>query len=221
MKKKSPIRSPIRICLADDHAIVRDGLHMILDAQPDFQVVGLASNGREAVQLVRKSKPQVLVIDIAMPELNGIDATRQILLLAPATRVVILSMHATSEHIFRALEAGAQGYVLKESAGKEVVAAVRMVMTGHRFLSQRISDTMTLDYLRNREHPTESPLERLSSREREVLQLVVEGKSSKEIADSLHLSPKSVDTYRSRLMMKLDIHDVPALVKFAIEHGLT
>jgi DNA-binding NarL/FixJ family response regulator len=221
MKTRSLSGSTISICLADDHAVVRDGLHMILEAQPDFQVVGLACNGREAVQLVRKAKPQVLVIDIAMPELNGIDATRQILLLAPATRVVFLSMHATSEHIFRALEAGALGYVLKESAGKEVVTAVRTVITGHRFLSQRISDTMALDYLRNRENPTESPLDRLSSREREVLQLVVEGKSSKDIADSLHLSPKSVDTYRSRLMMKLDLHDVPALVKFAIEHGLT
>jgi DNA-binding NarL/FixJ family response regulator len=219
--KNTALNKKITVVLADDHAVVRDGLQMLIEAHPDFQVIGLASNGREAVRLVKTLKPDAVVIDVAMPELNGIDATRQIMTHAHGTRVVILSMHATTEHIYRALEAGAQGYVLKESAGKEVVSALRTVMTGHRYMSQKISDTMTGDYLRNRVTPRASPLDSLSSREREVLQLVVEGRSSKDIADRLHLSPKSVDTYRSRLMMKLDIHDIPGLVKFAIEHGLT
>lgn len=219
--KTDALTPPITICLADDHAVVRDGLQLLLETQPDIRVIGLAANGREAVQLVRTLKPNLVIMDISMPELNGIDATQQIMVFAPSTRVIILSMHATSEHIFRALDAGAMGYVLKESAGKEVLNAVRAVVAGHRFLAQRISDTMTRDYLKNRDNPLQSPLASLSAREREVLQQVVEGRSSKEIADTLKLSPKSVDTYRSRLMTKLDIHDIPGLVKFAIEHGLT
>jgi DNA-binding NarL/FixJ family response regulator len=211
----------ISVFLADDHAVIRDCLRMFLEAQPDMCVTGCAANGREAVKQVRLLKPDVVVMDIGMPELNGIDAARQIRDVAPFTQVIILSMHATSEHIFQALEAGAKGYVLKSSAGQEVVAAVRAVRAGHRYLSERISDTVTMDYLRAREKPEDRPLDRLSSREREVLQLVVEGKSSREIADIIHLSSKSVDTYRSRLMTKLDIHDVPGLVKFAIQCGLT
>jgi len=179
----------ITVLLADDHAVVRDGLRLLLEAQGDIKVVGDAANGREAVHQVKRLRPDVVVMDIAMPELNGIEATRQIREACPPAQVVILSMHYTSEHIFRALQAGARGYLLKESAGIEVVNAVRTVHAGHRYLSQKISDKVIDNYVRQREAAgTTSPLARLSPREREVLQLVVEGKSSAEIASALSLS---------------------------------
>jgi RNA polymerase sigma factor (sigma-70 family) len=212
----------ITVFLADDHAVVRDGLRVLLEAQPDIRVVGDAANGRETVRRVEQLRPDVAVIDIAMPELNGVEAAREICEICPSTQIVILSMHSTTEHIFRALQAGARGYLLKESAGIEVVNAVRAVYIGHRYLSQKISDRLVDDYVRQRQTAeVKSPLARLSPREREVLQLVVEGKSSAEIADTLSLSVKTVETYRARLMHKLDIGDLPGLVKFAIQHGLT
>ena len=161
-------------------------------------------------------------MDIAMPELNGIEATRQISEACPAVKVIILSMHDSSEHIYQALKAGAKGYLLKESAGKEVVTAVRAVSSGRRYLSDRIEEMVIEDYVLQRDAaPQKSPLDKLSDRERQILQLVVEGKSSTEISEILFLSPKTVDTYRSRLMQKLGIRDLPGLVKFAIQHGLT
>jgi DNA-binding NarL/FixJ family response regulator len=161
-------------------------------------------------------------MDIAMPGLNGIEATSQVRYHCPQTQVVILSMHGTVEYIYRALRAGALAYVLKESAGSEVVQAVRSAHAGRRFLSREVADVVIDDYIQDRQRPSqESPLERLSDREREVLQLVVEGETSKEIARLLHLSPKTVDTYRSRIMLKLDLSNLPSLVKFAIEHGVT
>ncbi len=212
----------ITVFLADDHAVVRDGLRFLLEAQHDIRVIGDAANGRDAVRQVAQLCPDVVVVDIAMPELNGIEAARQISEVCPPARVIILSMHSTTEHIFRALQVGARGYLLKESAGVEVVNAVRAVHAGRRYLSQKISDQVIDDYVRQREvAAVQSPLARLSPREREVLQLVVEGKSSAEIADVLFLSPKTVETYRSRLMRKLGISDLPGLVKFAIQHGLT
>jgi DNA-binding NarL/FixJ family response regulator len=212
----------IKVFLADDHAVVRDGLRYILEAQADITVAGEAGDGLQAVEQVLKLKPDVVVMDIAMPQLNGIEATRRILEDLPRTRVVILSVYSSAEHIYRALKAGARGYLLKESAGAEVVKAVRTVHAGRRYLCDKIAATMIDTYVQQREAvEAKSPLERLSSRERQVLQLVVEGKSSKEIADILHLSPKSVETYRSRLMQKLGVHDIPGLVKFAIQHGLT
>ena len=212
----------IRILLADDHAVFRDSLRFLLEAQSDIKVVGDAAEGREAVRKVQNLHPDVVVMDIAMPDLNGIEATLQIRQSSPATQVVILSMYSSTEQIFRALQAGAQGYVMKESAGKEVVNAVRAVHAGRRYLSQRIADSMIDGYVRLRGTGQEkSPLENLSPREREVLQLVVEGKSSAEIAEILYLSSKTVETYRSRLMHKLGVNDLPSLVKFAIEHGLT
>lgn len=212
----------IRVVLADDHAVVRDGLRLILEGQGSFTVVGEAADGRSAVRQTRLKSADVVIMDIAMPELNGVEATRQIHESEVGARVVILSMHATSEHIYRALSAGALGYLLKESAGQEIVNAVRAVHAGRRYLSQRIAETMVDDYiLRRHGSPARSPLEALSPREREILQLVVEGKSSARIAELLNLSPKSVETYRSRLMHKLGIRDIPGLVKFAIEHGLT
>ena len=212
----------ISIFLADDHAVVRDGLRALLEAQPDMRVIGDAANGRDTVRQVAQLCPDVVVLDIAMPELNGIEAAREIAQVSPATQVIILSMHSTTEHIFQALQAGVRGYLLKESAGIEVVNAVRAVHTGQRYLSQKISDTMVDDYIRQRQAAqAKSPLARLSLRERQVLQFVAEGKSSAEIADILSLSLKTVETYRSRLMHKLGISDLPGLVRFAIQHGLT
>lgn len=212
----------ISVFLADDHAVVRDGLQALLEAQPDIRVIGNAANGRETVRKVAQLCPDVVILDIAMPELNGIEAAWEISEVCPDTQLIILSMHATTEHIFRALQAGVRGYLLKESAGIEVVNAVRAVHTGQRYLSQKISDRMVDDYIHQRQAAqAESPLARLSPREREVLQLVAEGKSSAQIADTLSLSPKTVETYRSRLMHKLSISDLPGLVRFAIQHGLT
>ena len=212
----------ITVFLADDHAVVRDGLRFLLDAQPDIEVIGDAANGRDAVRRVAELCPDIVILDIAMPELNGIDAAEQIRDECPSARVIILSMHSTTEHIFRALQAGAQGYLLKESAGAEVVEAVHRVAAGSRYLSQEISEMMMDDYVRQRQvTQVQSPLASLSPREREILQLVVEGKSSAEIAETLFLSPKTVGTYRSRLMQKLGIEDLASLIKFAIQHGLT
>jgi RNA polymerase sigma factor (sigma-70 family) len=212
----------LRVFLADDHAVVRDGLRLILEAQGDITVVGDAADGRQTVRLVQQLCPDVVVMDIAMPELNGIEATHEIRKARPATQVVILSIHSAAEHVFRALQAGARGYLLKESCGAEVVDAVRAVHAGRRYLSQRIAERMIDNYVLQRQAAeARSPLECLTPREREILQLVVEGKPSAEIADLLSLSPKTVETYRSRLMQKLGISDLPSLVKFAIQHGLT
>jgi DNA-binding NarL/FixJ family response regulator len=209
----------ISVFLADDHGVVRDGLRVLLEAQEDMRVVGDAENGREAMRRVLQLHPDVVVMDIAMPELNGIEATLQIHEACPQTEVLILSMHSSTEHIFRALQAGARGYLLKDSAGTEVVEAVRAAHAGRRYLSHKIAATVIDDYIAERHRVR--PLESLSHRERQVLQLVAEGKSSAAIGSMLSLSPKTVDTYRSRIMHKLDIGDIPALVKFAIQHGVT
>lgn len=209
----------IAVLLADDHAVVRDGLRALLEAQGDIRVVAAEGDGRTAVRAAKAHQPQVAVLDIAMPELNGIEATRQIRLESPGTQIVILSIHATAEHVYRAMQAGAIGYLLKESAGSEVVTAVRQVAAGKRYLSRKISETLRGDP--HQAGQGQSPLDSLSDREREVLQLTVEGKTAVEIAEILSLSPKTVETYRSRLMQKLEINNLPALVKFAIQHGLT
>ena len=209
----------IGVFLADDHAVVREGLRLVLEAHPDIHVLGEASEGRGAVSEVRRLLPDVVIMDIAMPQSNGIEATLRLHELVPSVKVVILSMHSTTEHIFRALQAGARGYLLKESAGAEVVDAVRAVYSGGRYLSQKIAANVVDDYLR--EGQPASPLQALSRRELEVVQLVAEGRTSAEIAALLALSPKTVETYRSRLMQKLGVTDVASLVKFAIQHGLT
>jgi DNA-binding NarL/FixJ family response regulator len=212
----------ITVFLADDHTIVRDGLRYLLDSQTDLRVIGDADNGREAARQVLELCPDVSVMDIAMPELSGIEATRRIKEVCASTQVLILSMHSTTEHIFQALQAGASGYLLKKSASSEVAAAVRAVHAGHRYLSQSISDKLVDDYVRQRQLAgSTSPLDCLSRREREVLRLVVEGNTSAEIGDLLSLSAKTIETYRSRMMRKLSIHDLPSLVKFAITYGLT
>jgi DNA-binding NarL/FixJ family response regulator len=206
----------LRVVIADDHAVMREGLAALL-AGAGIEVIGTAGNGREAVRIARELTPDVVVMDISMPELNGVEAAREIRVRAPSVRIVMLSMHANREHVHQALAAGAEGYVLKEAAATEVVAAVRAVAAGRRYLSPAMESAM----LEAGGSTARGPVESLSTRERQVLQLVVEGKSSAEIACTVHLSPKTVETYRSRLMKKLGVADVTALVKFAVQHGLT
>src|SRR5512141_750980 len=194
----------ISIFIADDHAVLREGLAQLLRAHAGFEIVGSAGNGREAVDQVRLLKPQVVIMDISMPDMNGIEAARQIRDSAPESHVVILSMHSTAEHVFHALEAGVRGYRLKEAAGDDIVDAVRVVHSGRRFLSPKVA-AIVADQVALR--PGVSPLNSLSKREREILQLVAEGYSSAAIGAVLHISPKTVDTYRSRLMQKLDLRD--------------
>ena len=208
----------ITVLLADDHAVVRDGLRMLLQQSADIRVVGEAADGREAVQLAQDLRPDVVIMDITMRELNGVEAARLLRDLCPATRVVMLSMHSNSEHVFRALEAGAAGYVVKESAGEEVAAAVRAAHAGQRYLSRAIA---ALESTLQSRSARASPLDSLSARERDVLQLGGEGRTSAEIAATVSLSPKTIETYRVRLMKKLRVNSVAELVKFAIEHGLT
>lgn len=212
----------VKVFLADDHAVVRDGLRFLLEAENDIKVVGSAMDGRDAVLQVKKLQPDVVLMDIAMPELNGIEATAQIHDACPSVRVIILSMYQTAEQIYQSLKAGAQGYLLKQSAGEEVVNAVRTVNKGRRYLSQKIEEMVIDDYI-HQGHVAAGPgpLEKLSERERQIVQLVVEGKSSSEIAKVLLISHKTVETYRSRIMHKLGVKDLPSLVKFAIQHGLT
>lgn len=209
----------ISVFLVDDHRVLRDGLRILLESQEDIEVIGEAEDGSRAIKDITSKKPDVVLMDISMPELNGIDAAQIIHEILPDTKIVILSIHSDLEHIFRALKAGAQGYLLKESAGSEVIAAVRSVYLMRRYLSPSIRDTVMEAYIQNRQ--VQSPLELLSKREREVLQLTVEGHSSAAIAEKLELSAKTIDTYRSRLMGKLDVHDLPELVRFAIKHGIT
>jgi DNA-binding NarL/FixJ family response regulator len=207
----------IRILIADDHAMVAEGLRSLIDAQSDMEVVGLAGNGREAVRQALETNPDVIVMDNAMPELNGIEAARVIRERSEHTRVLMLSMHSTSAHVHRALQAGASGYVLKESVGRELLDAIRTVHVGRRYLSKRLADDL-LDRLVS--DAPEDPLSRLSARERQVLQMIAEGHAVVDIAGKLSLSRKTVETYRERMMEKLGLHDVAGLIKFAIQHGV-
>jgi DNA-binding NarL/FixJ family response regulator len=209
----------ISVLIVDDHTVVSEGLRYLIDAQKDIQVVGYAADGREAVNKARALKPDVVVMDISMPGLNGIEATRQIGDRLKNTNVVILSMHANHEYVLRALHAGARGYVLKKSAGQEVVDAIRAVYSGRHFFSPAITEIVIDDYLKERRHT--SPLDSLSARERQILQMTAEGHGTQAIAKAMSLSPKTVDTYRSRMMNKLGITNRSALIKFAIQHGVT
>ncbi|HZQ74701.1 MAG TPA: response regulator transcription factor [Burkholderiales bacterium] len=209
----------ISVLLVDDHAMVREGLARLLGTQPDLEVVGSFSEATEALAFATSAHPAVAVLDVALPGLDGIEAARLLHDACPDTRCLILSMHASSEYVYQALRAGASGYVLKESAGRELIEAIRVVDGGKVYLSEKISADSLAQYLNGR--APEHPLERITARERQVLKLIVEGHTSNEVGKLLGLSPKSVDTYRSRLMLKLGISDLPGLVKFAIRHGLT
>ena len=212
----------ITVFLADDHRMVREGFRLLLETQSDIKVIGEAGNGREAVRQAIKLAPDIILMDIAMPELNGIEATKQIIEARSTAKIIILSMYSTTQHIFQALKAGAKGYILKESAGDDIIKAVRTVHSGQTFLCDEITEMVVGDYIEKRESAAnDDPLSRLSTREREVLQLLVEGKSNTKIAELLFLSQKTVETYRSHLMQKLGISDLPGLVKFAIQQGIT
>jgi DNA-binding NarL/FixJ family response regulator len=202
--------------LADDHAMVRQGFRMILAAQPDMEIVGEAGNGREAVDLADQLKPDIIVMDVAMPELNGIEATRRISASSPRTRVLALSMYKDSVYVREILRAGARGFLLKDAVDRDLLEAVRAVASGEGYLSPAVSEAVLSDY---RRHVTD-PLDLLSSREREILQLIAEGKTNKDIATSLNLSVYTVDAHRGRIMEKLNLHSVGELVRFAVRKGL-
>jgi DNA-binding NarL/FixJ family response regulator len=206
----------IRILLADDHAVVRQGFKMILDAQPDMEIVGEAANGREAVDLAERLRPDVVVMDVAMPELNGIEATRRLASSVPHARVVALSMHKDSVYVREILRAGARGYLLKDSGAADLVAAIHAVASGESYLSPAVSNAVLDDY---RRHVT-NPIDLLTSREREVLQLLAESKTNKEIAGVLNLSVYTVEAHRGRIMEKLNLHSIGELVRFAVRNGL-
>jgi len=210
-----------RILLADDHKIVRDGLKALIGKEAGMEVVAEADTGRKALQLSRKTNPDVVIMDVSMPELNGIDATRQILHDAPQVKVVALSMHSQRQFVEGMLNAGVSGYLLKDSAFEELIDAVRTVMTGRLYLSPDITGVVVSEYLRYRQASDDRPQVQLTLREREVLQLIAEGQSVKVIAEKLHISIKTVETHRSHIMNKLDLHTVAELTKYAIREGLT
>jgi DNA-binding NarL/FixJ family response regulator len=208
----------IRVLIADDHGVVAEGLRYLIEAQPDMEVIGCVPDGREAVRSAVENRPDIVLMDNAMPELNGTEATHLICEREPGIRVIMLSMYSDPVHVCRALQAGATGYVVKKSAAKEVVDAIRAVHGGRRYLSKPLADSV-IDQFVTRSASLD-PVERLSSRERQVLQMLAEGRSVVEIASKLSLSPKTVETYRARMMDKLEIHDLASLVKFAIQHGI-
>lgn len=211
----------IRIILADDHAAMRHGLRLILEQQPDFEVLGEVSDGREAVALAETLKPDVAVLDITMPNLNGIEAARQITAKQPEVSVIILSMHADESFVLRALKAGARGYVLKESAEGDLINAIRLVSEGKSFFSPLVSRMLVQDYVRQmQDKDVEDSYELLTSRERELLQLVAEGKSNKDVANMLNLSVYTVETHRSNILSKLNLHSVPELILYAVRKGV-
>ena len=217
----------IRVLLVDDHQIVRDGLRSLLGKQMDIEVVGEAENGRDAIALARELSPQVVVMDIGMRELNGIDATRALLSEYPDVKVVALSMHSDRRFIAEMLSAGASGYLLKDSAFDELAAAIRAVTGGRTYLSPGVTGTVIDDYVRRVSGATQTesvpsaPGKTLSPREREVLQLIADGLSTKEAASKLHLSVKTIETHRRQIMDKLGIYNIAGLIKFAVREGLS
>ncbi|MFH1075540.1 MAG: response regulator transcription factor [Pseudomonadota bacterium] len=211
----------IKVFLADDHPVVRNGLRFLLEEQKDLLIVGEASDGREAVEKVRRLQPDIVVMDIAMPELNGIDATQKILESRVSAKIIMLSIYATNEHIVRSLHAGAKGYLLKGSAGQEILEAIYTVNNGKRYLSREIAESVIDNYMYDDKRLHDSPIDSLSGREKEILQLVVEGKTSADIAKIIFISPKTVETYRSRMMRKLGVSNIPSLVKIAVTYGIT
>ncbi|HEV2263892.1 MAG: response regulator [Stellaceae bacterium] len=211
--------NPIRILLCDDHLLIRASLKSLIGEFPSIQVVGEAGDGREALEHAGKLQPHVVLMDIAMPGLNGLEATRRLVKDYPQVRVVMLSMHADESHVLQALRAGASGYVLKGSAPRELEMAIEAVARGEIFLSPAISKHVIDVYLNRAEGQTNS-LDLLTPRQREILQLIAEGKSSKQIAQLLDASVKTIESHRASLMERLDIHDVAGLVRYAIRHGL-
>lgn len=211
----------VRIVIADDHKLMREGLSSLLSQQADIEVVGQATNGREAVQLAERDNPDVVVMDVSMPDLNGIDATRQIISRSPRTRVIALSMHSDRQFVAEMFRAGARGYLLKDSAFEELASAITRVARDETYIAPKINGFKLEDYTKTDDRADSLIAPRLSEREREVLQMMAEGKGTKEIAADLHLSAKTVETHRQHLMEKLDMYSVAELTKFAIREGLT
>ena len=211
----------LRVLLADDHNLMRAGLRMVVDAQEDLTVVGEADNGRDAVEMAKKLKPDVVVMDIGMPSLNGIEAARQLGSALPETQIVMLSMHSDEGYVLRALKAGAKAYLLKDSAEADLVQAIHAAAAGKSFFSPAVGKVLLEDYIRKLKRTgSDDSYEILSPREREILQLVAEGNSSKEIANLLNLSVYTVETHRARIMQKLDLRGIPELILYAVRKGI-
>jgi two-component system, NarL family, response regulator NreC len=211
----------IKVLIADDHQIMREGLRSMLEQEHDIQVVGEAEDGRATLSLARELTPDVIIMDVGMPDLNGIEATRQITGEMPRVKVVALSMHDDRRFVLNMLKAGAAGYMLKDCAFKDLAKAIRVVMTNKTYLSSEVADIVVKDYLASTSQGASSAFQLLSPREREVLQLIAEGKTSAQIADSLHISVKTVETHRQQIMVKLKIKSIAELTKYAIREGLT
>jgi len=211
----------IRILLADDHTILRAGLKMMLNAQPDMEVIGEAQDGRQAIHEAQRLQPDVILMDITMPDMNGIEATKQIKRAQPEIKVLVLTMHEHDEYIFQALRAGASGYMLKEAADTELITALHVVQSGQFYLSPAAQSVMVGDYLqRVRTGEEKDSYSSLTEREREILKLVAEGHTNNQIAERLVISPKTVDTHRTHIMDKLNLHSRAELVKYAMRRGL-
>lgn len=211
----------IKLLLADDHEIILEGLHNLLSKESDLEVVGEVKDGRQAVKAAQELEPDIVIMDISMPSLNGIEATRQMVEDLPDIKILVLSMHMGREYVAEALEAGVSGYLLKDCAFQELIKAIRAVSNGKVYLSQEITSLVVDDYVHKLSNMKDVKRDTLTSREREVLQLIAEGKSTKQIADLLFLSPKTIETYRSRLKNKLNMDSIADLTKYALREGLT
>jgi two-component system response regulator NreC len=210
-----------KIILADDHKIIREGLRSLIEKQPDMEVIAEAQDGLMTVNLVQKLKPDVVIMDIGMPEMNGIDATTKITTEYKTVKVIALSMHSDRRFVMQMLKAGAAGYLLKDSAFEELVSAIHAVITKQHYLSQKITDVVVQEYLQNLPRNESTVFTVLTAREREVLQLIAEGKSTKQTASVLNVSVKTIETHRQQIMEKLDMHSIAQLTKYAIREGLT
>lgn len=211
---------PVRVILADDHTLVRAGIRALLERLPEVEVVGEASDGREVMKLVEKHRPDVILMDIAMPGLNGLEATARMSKEFPNVRILILSMHHNEEYVWRALKAGATGYLLKKAATTELASALQRVAHGETYLSKELSPHLSKSFPLEGIAKRKSPLEQLTDRQREILQLIAEGQNTKGIAEILKLSPKTVEYHRMKLMDCLNVHDIPGLVRFALRERL-
>lgn len=210
----------LKLLLADDHRIVRDGLRAILQSEPGFELAGEAADGVEAVRLAERLHPDVAILDLMMPGLNGLEVTRRVVKQSPRTRVVVLSMHAEQAYVVEALRAGASAYVLKEASAEELVRAIRAAAQGERYLSAPFSEDMLGDYARRTEQKPLDPFEKLTFREREVLQLTAEGHTGAEISERLFISPRTVESHRANLMRKLSVRNQKELIRYAVRRGI-
>jgi DNA-binding NarL/FixJ family response regulator len=210
----------VRIVLADDHQIVRDGLRALLNAEPDFSVIGEAEDGLQVVSLVERLQPEVLIVDVMMPGLDGLEATRQVHQRAPDTRILVLSMYANEAYVLAALRNGAAGYILKNASAETLAGAVRLVASGQRYLCPPFTDRAIEAYIQKAQAATLDVYETLTTREREVLHLLAEGRNNTEIADLLSISPRTVEVHRARIMQKLDLRTHTDLIRFALQRGI-